>query len=260
MPIVLGIDAAWTPDGSSGIALLRSENGKREILAAHDSYDAFIGAHGTGKGSYRLPDVEAILKAAYDRAGTAVSVVAIDMPLSRNAITRRREADNAISREFGGRWASTHSPNTERPGIHGKRIQDAFEAAGFVLVTGLDEPRPIRCLIECYPLAALVNLLNADKRPAYKSGKRYKHASASNDRITDLLVEWEKIRSALATEIAELPFVVRKRADVSFRTSLKGQEDTLDAIICAWVGARFAESTATPYGDEDAAIWVPHVR
>ena len=40
----------------------------------------------------------------------------------------------------------------------------------------------------------------------------------------------------------------------------KGVEDTLDALICAWAGVEFLRGRAEPFGDADAAIWIPLAR
>jgi predicted RNase H-like nuclease len=37
----------------------------------------------------------------------------------------------------------------------------------------------------------------------------------------------------------------------------KAFEDTLDAVICAWVAVRALEGLAVPFGDDTAAIWIP---
>jgi hypothetical protein len=37
----------------------------------------------------------------------------------------------------------------------------------------------------------------------------------------------------------------------------KAWEDVIDAIVCCWVGLEWLADAAEPYGDEDAAIWVP---
>jgi predicted RNase H-like nuclease len=259
MALILGIDAAWTEKGSSGVALLGTKNGERRVLAAHSSYAAFVaevrGVEASA-GDTR-PNVELVLSASEEIAGAPVDVVAIDMPLSRSDIKGRRFADDEISRNFGAAWAGTHSPNSTRPGPYGKRIQTDFESAGFALVTEAHVKRPARALIEVYPLAALVRLMRLEKRPPYKTSKRYREHAHSADRIADLLGEWSKIRAALAGEISDMPFQVPERADVRSRSSLKGAEDTLDAIICAWIGARFSEGSAQPFGDSNAAIWLP---
>ena len=38
---------------------------------------------------------------------------------------------------------------------------------------------------------------------------------------------------------------------------MKGIEDEIDAVICAWVGAKYVEGEARAYGDRDAAVWCP---
>jgi hypothetical protein len=38
---------------------------------------------------------------------------------------------------------------------------------------------------------------------------------------------------------------------------LKCYEDSLDALVCAWVGVKYLAGDAVPYGNDIAAIWVP---
>ena len=40
-------------------------------------------------------------------------------------------------------------------------------------------------------------------------------------------------------------------------SSLKALEDTIDRVVCAWVGTRFLADLAEPYGDDTAAILIP---
>lgn len=40
---------------------------------------------------------------------------------------------------------------------------------------------------------------------------------------------------------------------------MKAFEDSLDAVMCAWVGTCVVESKARPYGDMESAIWIPEV-
>jgi hypothetical protein len=39
--------------------------------------------------------------------------------------------------------------------------------------------------------------------------------------------------------------------------ALKAFEDGLDGLICAIAGISYATGTATPYGDDRSAIWLP---
>ncbi len=40
-------------------------------------------------------------------------------------------------------------------------------------------------------------------------------------------------------------------------SALKAVEDTIDAIVAAWIGTTILEGTAEPFGDDDSAIWIP---
>src|SRR5258708_1209916 len=107
MPLVLGIDAAWTETGSSGVALLQIANGKCGVLEVASSYAGFLTTDIEGrKMPGTRPDAEALLRRAENIAGAMVDIVAIDMPMARTKFTGRRVADDAISGAFGGAWAS----------------------------------------------------------------------------------------------------------------------------------------------------------
>lgn len=264
MALILGIDAAWTEKGSSGVALLKVEKSKGRILAAEPSYAAFIDRVNRGvatrhHGRSTAPEISELLEMCAVLGRQPVDVVAIDMPMSLKKITSRRTADDAISREFGGAWAGTHSPTHDRPGAYGERIAHAFRNAGYVLATSNSSSRTAPALIEVFPLAALVRFMGLEKRPPYKVGKRRRYwpNRSPADWITLLLTEWHRIRAALAGEITDLVFEVPELDAVQSASSLKPYEDVLDAIVCAWVGWRFYIGTAEPFGDGDAAIWVP---
>jgi hypothetical protein len=85
MKVVLGVDAAWTKGGSSGVALLRVEDTGRKVLRVAASYDDFIEAgHQSAQrtkcsGPIKVPE---LLGAAERYAGAPVDVVAVDMPMS----------------------------------------------------------------------------------------------------------------------------------------------------------------------------------
>src|SRR5437868_1427893 len=122
MRTILGIDPAWTSSEPSGVALLTETSSGTKCLAVSSSYSEFL-ALGLEKGvdsNPNWPDPQALLRAARAISGTNASVIAIDIPVqvdeggAPQIVTCRREADNAISREFGSRWCGTHSPNVQR--------------------------------------------------------------------------------------------------------------------------------------------------
>jgi predicted RNase H-like nuclease len=264
MALVLGIDAAWTETGSSGVALLRVGKGKRSVLKVASSYAGFLtgGVEGRRVPGTR-PDVEALLRKAENIAGDVVNVVAIDMPIARTRFVGRRVADNKVSEAFGASWASTHTPNAERPGLHGEQIADAFAKAGYPIATDRSQVNLGHALVEVYPLAALVRLFNATVRPAYKVAKmaryfRTESPQLSRDqRIDRLLNTWADILAALRSEISVMRFELPDRSKLKFAADLKPYEDKLDALISAWVGACVLEGRAEPLGNDDCAIWVP---
>ncbi|RYE38187.1 MAG: DUF429 domain-containing protein, partial [Hyphomicrobiales bacterium] len=139
MRAVIGIDAAWTLTEPSGVALVVEDRGWR-LAAVAPSYDAFIGiAHGEPASVARtrgsLPDAVALIAAARTMSKSAIDLVAIDMPLSREPITSRRASDRAVNVAYSARWCSTHTPSAVRPGKISDDFRSDFEAAGYPLRT-----------------------------------------------------------------------------------------------------------------------------
>jgi predicted RNase H-like nuclease len=260
MALILGIDAAWTKAGPSGIALLETRNGRRTVLAANSSYSEFLGDDARDHQLAR--DATLLLQKAESIAGAVVDLVAIDMPMARTRITGRRVADNAISVAFSAQWASTHSPSEMRPGLFGERIANSFAKAGYRLATDILQVTAGQALVEVYPLVGLVRLMNAAVRPAYKVAKIAKYYRnivpplAKEQQIERLLEAWAEIITALGREISDFHFELPERP-LKSATKLKPYEDKLDAIICAWVGACVIEKKAQPFGNHDCAIWAP---
>jgi predicted RNase H-like nuclease len=250
--LVLGLDAAWTENGTSGIALLTIGDKGKRIIAVASSYGDFVTREGENIAQRLLRSSEAM-------AGRPVDVVAIDMPISRNRITGRREADNKVARAFGKYGAGTHSPSEARPGFFGRNLYLDFTREGYAIAAD-GQQAPVRpAIIEVFPLAALVRLLRSSRRPTYKVAKARKYwpSLTPAESVGELLEQWRPIESALSTELSATGIEIPEAADVKSRASLKPFEDKLDAVVCAWVGACYLEGRAEPFGDADAAIWVP---
>ncbi len=268
MGLILGIDAAWTATGSSGVALLEYAGTSRRIVACAPSYASFIDRSKGKPIDWRapaggLPDVTALLQAAVTIGNAPIDVVAIDMPIARTRISGRRAADQDISKAFAGAWASAHSPTPGRPGEFGYQLAKSFTDAGFLLAT-TENRRAKPALIEVYPLAALVRLLNLDVRPPYKVSRSARYwpelASKKKERIARLLTEWTSIENNLMRWISMDCFKPPRPEEMRHLSELKPYEDALDAIISAYVGALFLSNEVEPYGDGYAAIWVPKQR
>jgi predicted RNase H-like nuclease len=181
------------------------------------------------------------------------------MPIASVPITGRREAGNAISSEFGGKGCSTHSPSPKRPGILSKCLSRGFEKLGYRLVTKVTGKAASGNLIEVYPHPALLKLLGDNYRIPYKVVKsnRYWPTASIAMRKEKLLAQHARILSNLQQEIACIELELPDLHDVKSLSSLKPYEDALDSLLCAWVGIKYLQGEATPYGDDTAAIWVP---
>lgn len=254
---VLGIDAAWTVRNPSGVALIKGAPGRWRYVAVAPSYASFValadGQHicwDAPKFEGGVPNAAELLDAARKLGKARVDVVAVDMPLATVPIVGRREADSAISRAFGRQGCAVHSPNGIRPGALSDRLRADFEDMGFGLATQLGDLRRSRRLIEVYPHVALLKLLSAPHRLECKVAKahRYWPTQTRDDRIANLLGVWKEIWCRLSTEIDELPHVLPSATSVRTLAGLKRYEDALDGTISAWVGAKFLEGQAQPYG------------
>jgi predicted RNase H-like nuclease len=255
MPVILGIDAAWSVTQPSGVALIAGETAGLRLLSVASSYTEFSTGPGISRGSE--PEAPALLERAAALAGRPVSLVSVDMPLARTPITRRRAADDAVSRAFGAMACGTHTPTPSRPGPLAARIKDGFAAAGYPLAT---RTATAPALIEVYPHPALVRLTAARYRLPYKiaRARAYWPDVGPMERRPRVLDQWRSIIAALERQILDVATtLVLPDGDVP-AIALKAFEDRLDAVVCAWVGACVLLGEARPYGDEDAAIWIPN--
>lgn len=258
---VLGIDAAWTLTQPSGVALAVETKDGWQMVAAEPSYDHFLAladrSVGLGtKPSGSAPDAAQLVRAAEELTGSRVVLVAIDMPLSRSPIASRRTADNEVSRAYGARKCSTHTPSTTRPGPISDNLRAGFEAAGFRLCTTLiEEPG----LIEVYPHPALVELTGARARLPYKLAKTrtYWKDLSPGDRKKQLIAVWAEIANALNSHVTGSADKMAVVHSSSAGFEFKAAEDCLDAMVCAWVAIEALNGLCKPFGDKDAAIWIP---
>lgn len=265
MAIVLGIDAAWTVKQPSGVALLDTHKPGAMCISATPSYDAFLalvnGEQINWEAQHRgtEPPVTELLAASKALSGSAVDLIAIDMPVSKVAITGRREADQAVSREFGGRWCAAHTPNANRPGPLGARLSKAFLSHGYPIATSETPVGTSHHLLEVYPHPALLALLKREKRVPYKvsRARRYWPNTAPAERASLILAELHQIAAALSRELGPLPFTLPAHEHSVPTRVLKTYEDTLDAVVSAWVGWLYLQGKSVPLGDATAAVWCP---
>ena len=263
---ILAIDAAWTAEQPSGVALVRLQGSRWRCIALAPCYRSFIETATDIATDWSVsrfpggePDIPRLLEAAERLAGRSVDLVTIDMPLARTPFTTRRPADTAVSREFGSRWCAAHSPTRTRPGPLGARISEALYAAGYELATTATPSPGGRQFLEVYPHPALLSLLKRPKWVPYKVSKSRKYwpGESASGRIRNLLIEFTAIRDALVEVFEGLSLELPEPTTVKSISALKRYEDALDALVCAWVGVEYLAGRTVPLGDEDAAIWCP---
>lgn len=266
MTAILAIDAAWTPTEPSGLALLAETGSVWQCLTLAPSYDQFIDQclsktmnwADMPKGS--LPDIDQLMAACKHRLdGQPIDIVTIDMPVSRRPIHARRDADQAISKAFGGQGCGTHSPSQTRPGPLGAAITDGFFAHGYSVATRETASKTPAHLIEVYPHPALLKLLGVSWRVAYKVSKsnRYWPRTTVEARISLLRTEYNRILKTLSQTIHGIESILPEVPMVSALANLKRFEDAVDALVCGWVGICYLRGGIKAYGDAAAAIWVP---
>jgi predicted RNase H-like nuclease len=263
---ILGIDAAWTVGRPSGVALLQQRGERWRCVALTPSYAQFDGLAAGRAVDWQArppgsaPDLAALLAASRQLLdGKPVQVIAVDMPLSLEPIRRRRAADAAVSRAFGAQGCAVHSPSAERPGALADRLRAEAENLGYPLATAATPAGQTPALLEVYPHPALLRLLDARYRLPYKVANRGKYwpDATPAEGLARVLQQVDAIRCALQRELDGVPLDVPPLADFASAASLKAVEDSLDALVCGWVGTRYLAGRCRAYGDDTAAIWIP---
>ena len=252
MRAVLGIDAAWSLTHDSGVALVAEDGaGAWRCCGLAPSYAEFLALAGMPMPT-SFDEVPSALVEATCRLsnGATLEVVAADIPLARGPITARRVADNLVSKKYGGRGCSTHSPSAIRPGAISDQLRDGFAACGYHLATTSLAGRSI---LECYPHPTLLRLMEANYRLPYKvSAWKGKPADV---KWVGILEQLQLITEKLSRHIVGIKLEwPTQRAPLC---RLKGIEDQIDALVCAWLGIVVLEGRAEPLGDDEAAIWLP---
>jgi predicted RNase H-like nuclease len=265
MRVVLGIDAAWTLTQPSGVALVAENATGWRLTAVASSYQHFLALADKKQQQAEIrpagssPDVPALLNAASALSNRPVDLVAIDMPLAQTPIIGRRNSDNAVSRAYGGRKCGTHTPSPSRPGVISDNLRRDFEIAGYPL--RMDDWIG-RGLIEVYPHPALLELAGAKERLPYKAAKVriYWQSASPQQRRENLYRQWTQIIALLESEIAGVTIAFPQIEVTASGRQVKAFEDSLDAVVCAWIGVCALQGRAVAFGDQDSAIWIPAPR
>lgn len=186
-----------------------------------------------------------------------VQGLSIDAPLIINNATRQRPCERELSQEYGSRYASCHASNTTLyPNAASTILSNYLLEANF---NHLGNPKDEYWQIECYPHPALIEIFNLPERLPYKKGKVAERKqgqinlanhlkSLKNSNTLKLTIDDTSARGLDENHIRSIAGV-----------SLKRNEDALDSIICAYIGALYAVMVShKTFGNIDGGyIYVP---
>ena len=236
-PIFIGLDLAWSNRNPSGGAVIRGH----ELVAV------------TGD----LGDDDAIFAfATRHLAGDGPAVVAVDAPLRVPNATGSRACDNALSAVWR-RFEAGALPANRRLLARAGQVRGELLVAGLARCCRVTEaasvPRhhPGRIVCEVYPHPAQVSLFGLDKTLKYKGrrGRTLEERLAAFRRyhhgLPDLVGADPPLVGDIGSLLAVDPATLRGKR-------LKGHEDALDAVTCAYVAAylwQHGPSRTRVYGD-----------
>jgi predicted RNase H-like nuclease len=223
----IGVDLGWygKPSGLASIALEGVDLRLRSIA--------------------RLEAVDEIVDWIRCEAGAHSAVIAVDAPLVIPNATGIRTAERELNRDFRRFHAGCHAANLGRPFAanvlaFSRRLADL----GFEHGADMKSRQAGRFQIEVHPHAATVSLFGLDRIVKYKRGRRAARAAG--------LQRLRRLVGSLQLPGVRLPSVPRTG-------NLKPAEDRIDAVICAFVAARWWQWSTernTLYGARDSGYIV----
>ena len=223
-----GIDLAWISEqNGSGIAIGTIE---ANILTVNS-----IDTHVVG-----LDNVIRIARSAQHLSG-----VAIDAPLIIKNSKGSRPCESALSSKYSPKWAGCHPSNLTRyPNPSSVRLAKFLSAQGF---RHMGKPTDGPWQIECYPHPALIEIFGLERRLDYKK-KAVESRRQGQIRLADLLLGLTANKHlSLQVHGTLLKFFDQKHIASLRGTSLKSNEDALDAVICLYLAGLYALNSPMQY-------------
>ncbi len=237
---IVGIDLAWKSENNTtalAIGELNSDMFRLDIV-----HEALAG----------LSEVVDVVHQEGDVQG-----VAIDAPLIITNQSGQRSCERELSRVYGGRWASCHASNlTLYPNPNSSTLSRRLQEKGF---KHLIPPNSGRWQLECYPHPAIIEIFGLSKRLPYKKGKvaDKKEGQANLARHIKSLEKSQTLR--IKIEKGAEQFLSEETIFSNRGVKLKKNEDALDSILCAYIGALYARfGPEKTFGSiETGYIYVP---
>jgi predicted RNase H-like nuclease len=236
-PTYSGVDLAWGTHGRTGLAAIQDDR-LLEATSARTDEEILAWLRSWAEGP---------------------CVVAVDGPLIVTNPTGRRPCEAQLNAVFGRYDAGAHPCNTSRPELaHGSR--------GLRLATqlGLD-PAPYsqadRRALEVYPHPATIALFWLDRTIKYKHkpGRDLDLLRSELLRLMGHLESLEDRDPALRlSDSADWQWIRTAVESAQRKSHLKQVEDTVDAVLCAYIALFTAHhpERATVFGDAETGYIV----
>jgi predicted RNase H-like nuclease len=220
MTVCIGIDLAWSPQRTSGAAVVVGDAAggtlvDTAILGGDDEVVGYVLRH--------APDGPAL--------------VTVDAPLCVPNEHGRRPAEAELGRVFGRYEAGAYPANRRRIAyggrVRGETLVAALGAYGIVEAATIEAGLPARQITEVYPHAAMIGLFGLTRTLKYK----YRAGRPAAERLAawrcyqhhlSALHQADPPLHGLADLLAQDVAVLRGRAR-------KDYEDRLDAVLCAYI-------------------------
>lgn len=236
---IIGIDLAWqTEKNSSALAVGRLD---RQQLHIESLVNTITG----------VDNILHFIEQQQDVAG-----ISIDAPLIINNDNGQRQCERDLNKRYRRYKAGCHSSNLALyPDAGSVRLAERLAKKGF---RHLGDPVKQKWQIECFPHPALVELFQLDERLLYKKGK-VEHKKQGQIKLANLIRSLTSATPALRLPAQMKPLLEQEAIMANRGRAIKQHEDALDALICAYIGACYANGvSAAVFGDtKDGYVYVP---
>lgn len=214
----IGVDLAWKSE----------KNNTGIVVLCGDAYSASI-----FDVSEPIFGVASVVKHVLNFASKR-TIVAVDAPLIIVNQVGQRSCEKAVGNRYGDRDASCHSSNLQAyPDASSMRFASALREAGFQHGIEANATNAERTLIEVYPHAGMVALLDLPKILKYKKGtlkaKRFGLQS-----LCDHICRLNGATPALEKN-PKFDQLVYGNVDAMRGREMKRHEDSLDALFAAYL-------------------------
>lgn len=217
----IGVDLAWRSDRNrTGAAVLQGDRQGAQLLAVSEPICTLEG-----------------VRRFITNHTTSRTFTAIDAPLIITNATGQRPCETAVGERYGAREASCHTSNLRLyPDATSVALAKGLVVQGYVHAPEATETSN-RVVLEVYPHAALVALFDLLKSLKYKKGRleqKRRGLQILSGHIPRLFSGTPRLRpndrlgQLLSRDISMLP-----------GPDLKVHEDTLDAVLCAYLAYYF---------------------